>query len=513
MESLWKTIAKDAYESKPDGDKYLSKMWEEQCFTNFPVLYLASIYLHEYAQKHGCKTFLFATRDCCHWVKIFKKLYPDSDAHYFNCSRNMFENGINNNAFRQYVRSIVNDVDETIFVDIHGTGRRMFRYFDTEFGDVPHCLMLSATYRNYQQFPEDTYKYYEKGRFVNLIFNARGSPIEMLNYDLVGTLQTYLPETGPLRDPPEYDLKHVQPYHDCMDELVSRVEPIDKKFDLGKLQKEISHLYRPIYDKSPVISKWIKHVGNHKKNLGVDVDILQNISFEEVISDDTVHGLVWSGIYDDRSCAVKMIKLTSGEKKTKLPNENAPFHHQRLVKKSPMTPDAFKKEVKAMTLLSREGLVPKLYGHCIEKKRFDAHYGFIVMERVDGTVKDVILKRTLTSKEHNLVEETIDKLHKIAVHGDLKPSNIGTYLNEKGVIQKCCILDCQKVISKDDLRHEEFRRRRRHDWQKYRTHFEENEKQAPKGKRKHRREKRHYHREKRWNYYGWPLHSELDMGL
>jgi len=50
-------------------------MWEEQCGINFPLLYVASLYLYYYAAEKNCDTFLFATRDCCHWFKVFKKLF------------------------------------------------------------------------------------------------------------------------------------------------------------------------------------------------------------------------------------------------------------------------------------------------------------------------------------------------------------------------------------------------------------------------------------------------------
>jgi hypothetical protein len=46
----WRKIAQSAYESRPD-DLNQSRMWEEQCFTNFPILYLSSIYLHQYVRE------------------------------------------------------------------------------------------------------------------------------------------------------------------------------------------------------------------------------------------------------------------------------------------------------------------------------------------------------------------------------------------------------------------------------------------------------------------------------
>ena len=88
------TIKDNPYDRKKDKNKYI--MWIEQCQINLPILYLASIYLYEYGKKRGCNNFIFATRDCCHWYKVFKQLYPNVKSSYFHCSRNMFENAINN---------------------------------------------------------------------------------------------------------------------------------------------------------------------------------------------------------------------------------------------------------------------------------------------------------------------------------------------------------------------------------------------------------------------------------
>jgi predicted Ser/Thr protein kinase len=101
-----------------------------------------------------------------------------------------------------------------------------------------------------------------------------------------------------------------------------------------------------------------------------------------------------------------------------------------------MMREAFQKEIKALEFLSKYNLVPKVYGHCVEDMEFDLHYGFIVMERMDGTVKDLLLKRNLNRREQILVEKTIDEPHKVTVHGDL---------NRRGRIEKCLLLDCAKL--------------------------------------------------------------------
>src|SRR5205085_2795640 len=98
IEKTWKLNPYRQAENTPvpkggdtEGEKRSAMMWEEQVTLNFPLLYLASWYVYQYAKERGIKTLLFATRDCCHWVKIFQKMFPDMTAHYFHCSRNLFE--------------------------------------------------------------------------------------------------------------------------------------------------------------------------------------------------------------------------------------------------------------------------------------------------------------------------------------------------------------------------------------------------------------------------------------
>lgn len=246
-------------------------MWNEQCSVNFPVLYIASICLYIYSIKKHCKTFLFATRDCCQFYKVFKSLFPDADAHYFNCSRNMFEVAIakKNKYFKKYVNSLVKNPTETVFIDIHGTGQRMISYFEKEFHAVPYCFLLSARYSGYEKFPSSVQKYIRSGKLVSLVFSAHGSPIEMLNYDTIGTLQTYN-DKGPVRDKPEYDIALVKPYHDCIEYIVDHVKPINhseliEKYDIETLQKLVQKLFKCILSDLPIIAKEFHHIGRHAK--------------------------------------------------------------------------------------------------------------------------------------------------------------------------------------------------------------------------------------------------------
>lgn len=271
------------YESIKERDNYL--MWQEQCGINFPLLYIASVYLYIYAQEKGCDTFLFATRDCCHWYKVFHVLFPHTNAHYFHCSRNMFERATEqtNQAYNHYVKSLIKtDINKTIFVDIHGTGQRAFNYFKKVYGDVPYCFLLSASCRNYKDFPSASRRYIEEKKLLNIVFDARGSPIEMLNYDIMGTLQDFnwkqtfadSPEKigekripHPLRDPLEYRMSRLESYHTCIDFIINHMEPSKCDFDIKQedVLTLIRKVYRVIQDNKPVISKYIMHPAKHKK--------------------------------------------------------------------------------------------------------------------------------------------------------------------------------------------------------------------------------------------------------
>lgn len=460
-----------------DKDKDKSLMWQEQCNINFPILYLASIYLYIYAKRRKCNTFLFSTRDCCNWHKIFQQLFPDMKVHYFNCSRNMFEVACKtkNIPFKQYIKSLFTDLNETVYVDLHGTGKRMFAYFEKEFDEVPHCFLLSATYKNYDGFPAIAKYYYDRKKFCNLVFDANGSPIEMLNYDLVGTLQNYTTE-GPIRDDLEYSLKRVKPYHDCIEHCVENLDSLvvnysndssSLDYNLNDLQKLIEKIFKCIKHTKPSISKHIRHIGKHKKNklkddspnknfkvtrhgdkkhadknnkvksnkdtnlinykknnkisndLIMDKHILKKFEFDRVISDNTTYGLIWEGSYEGKVCIIKMIMLKSGAHHERSTsdlkyfdyNDKDPFRHRDFKNRKSMTINDFLQEAKELTNLYEIGLAPEVYGYWICNKMYNVHYGFIAMEKMDYSLKHILAKRSLKKDENQLIENIIDELH------------------------------------------------------------------------------------------------------
>lgn len=269
-------IIKLAHQNNPYSNNinYYS-MWEEQCGINFPLMYVCSIYLYLYAKARNVDTFLFATRDCSQWYKIFKAMFPNEHSIYYNCSRNMFDIGkdTKNKYFKEYTdKCLKSTINNAIYIDIHGTGRHPLTYYKEIYkGDMPLFFLISSSYRKYDNFPTISQKQKDVDRFINLVFDARGSPIEMLNYDIVGTMKTYS-RHGAIRCEPEYELKYLEPYHTCIDFAALQIKSIDPesallKIKLNDLKILIRKIYRVIQDNKPVIANYMKHPVKHPKIL------------------------------------------------------------------------------------------------------------------------------------------------------------------------------------------------------------------------------------------------------
>jgi serine/threonine protein kinase len=128
------------------------------------------------------------------------------------------------------------------------------------------------------------------------------------------------------------------------------------------------------------------------------------------------------------------------------------FHKRRC-----MPAERFTRECTKMHKLHKLGLAPKVFGFWTER-RGPAHFGFLVAELCDGTVKDVITRRALSRSEHELILAVVSRFHDLGyTHGDLKPSNIGVKLDEQDRVSSALLIDCatvRKPKSKRGLRAE-----------------------------------------------------------
>lgn len=426
-----------------------------------------------------------------------------------------------NTSYDNYVKSLIkNDINKVIYIDIHGTCKRMFTYFSKRYGNVPHGFLLSSTHKTYRKLPKIARSYHNAGKLINLVFNVRGSPCESLNYDYIGTLQDFY-EKGPVRDTLEYSKELIEPYHNCIDHIISKIGPLNKNLEpntnvnglLNELLYNIKKIFSIIAYKKPTVLKYTDHIGKHKKKSFVNPNInhhhenddknkpntfdFNKLRFNNLLSKDTVYSLIWEGYYGNKICAIKMVILKSGlyydvvnkkyidgnknrevdyaTVKRYFHDEDIPFVHSNFKERKAMSIESFNHEIKQLTHLAKIGLGPQLYGHCIINRQ-GIQYGFIIMDRVDCSVKQIILNRNLTYDEENIIKRTISKLHNehAVIHGDLKPSNIGTYLNKHGYINKCVFLDCQKVKLCDKYDSQSLQKMIESDLKKYETHIKKN---------------------------------------
>ena len=170
-----------------------------------------------------------------------------------------------------------------------------------------------------------------------------------------------------------------------------------------------------------------------------------DMRFTGIISKRTAYGLIWLGRYEHHDCVIKMIMLTTGihydknskhyrnSKGVKIDDKLAgnyfghddepPFNHIDFKHRRSMTPEAFHAELTELVGLDRLGLAPKVFGYGFNTS-YPIHYGFIVMEKVPCSLKDIYLKRNISHEEKKLIQQLIDDLHYKhgIIHGDLKPS-------------------------------------------------------------------------------------------
>jgi len=194
--------------------------------------------------------------------------------------------------------------------------------------------------------------------------------------------------------------------------------------------------------------------------------------FNSVISSRSAYGLIWEGEHNNKKVVTKMIMLDTGfhyDKDNKVykdplnniiseniasvyfsKNGNKPYYNTQFVHRRSMSIQNFKSEYKKQIELSAHRLAPEVY-NIIYCNNYPIHYAFIVMKKMDCSLKDVILSRNnISNEEWTIVNNAIDKLHKKYKysHGDMKPSNIGINL-KNNKIYSVKFIDCNKVLNID----------------------------------------------------------------
>jgi len=185
-----------------DSTQY--RLWWEQAQFNIPILILSSIFLDEMCRKENIKKILFSQRDCYHWIKIFKKLFPDYDSIDFMTSRKAYLDP--SLEYVQYVRNLCQD--KFIIADGQGSGKTCLAFFKKNFQFQPLHLAIVRF----------------ESACPGIIYVNECSHLEMVNCAPYGTLRV-LTSHGPVRSNPEYPLKYVMAAQACVDRAIEQLGP------------------------------------------------------------------------------------------------------------------------------------------------------------------------------------------------------------------------------------------------------------------------------------------------
>jgi hypothetical protein len=196
----------------PSSAEYL--LWNDQCQINIPLLIHASLYLNMLCKMKKKHRILFASRDGCLWILIFKKLFPNYESVYFHSSRYAYT--FPSNDFIHYVRQTY--TEDTIIVDSHGSGISCTQFFEKHLKKTPFYLSIVNN---------------KKTQHAIVRTKARHETIEKLNYDLIGTFYD-IDQQKPLRSQPEYDLRFIKPSHLCVSKCLDllseyQIFPFDRR--------------------------------------------------------------------------------------------------------------------------------------------------------------------------------------------------------------------------------------------------------------------------------------------
>lgn len=218
--------------------------------------------------------------------------------------------------------------------------------------------------------------------------------------------------------------------------------------------------------------------------------VLRTVTVSGVLSVKSQYGVVWKGVLGDVEVAVKMVLLQSGIHYDKKLDELvdgagrvvSKVRYQHPVceffglppttfdKRKSLTRGQFEWEVRHMRRLAKLDLSPHVYDSWYETDG-PFHFAFLVTGLCHANGKAILLQRDYSKRELHLLKNMVEKLHGHRYfHGDLKPSNMGVYLNDNGAIVKFHLLDCNKTKRVKG----NFWPLKRHDYGTFKKHFAKN---------------------------------------
>lgn len=212
---------------------------------------------------------------------------------------------------------------------------------------------------------------------------------------------------------------------------------------------------------------------------------INQIKFIRVLSTKSVYGVIWEIQYANRKYAAKMLIIKEepanqwDKHEVQLDNiefnePTLPFPLHKYHKKRPITPKEFNKEISGLIYVDKYG--PTYQGHCIWPESANSHgskLGFIIMNLVHTDLEEILRNRPLSKEEDHIVSHLIKKIHRKLIHNDLKPANIGLYL-ENNKISKAVLLDCGKIVKREDISPHKFMTKVQNEYKHYLYRYKRN---------------------------------------
>jgi hypothetical protein len=194
----------------------------------------------------------------------------------------------------------------------------------------------------------------------------------------------------------------------------------------------------------------LKNLSLKKKFMEHEYRLLRKHHLElgSLISSQTHSGNVYNAHFKGQPVVVKKVLLSSGlhhthhrfrdkngdqlltseaEKLFKSHRDGSTF-----LRRSSKSLSTFRKEGRNLRKMSRQ-LAPKVY-HTVIDQSGDIHFGYLVLEKCDSTLLELLLERDLNRHEERIVKRAINKLHD---HGFGYPQSISqTETNQQEKVGK-----------------------------------------------------------------------------
>lgn len=173
--------------------------WDGAAGANVPFLLLAAAAVRQYAAASGRRRVYFVSRDSILLGRAYARLYPDAETGIFHASRETFRRP--SPRFLTYVKLLATD---TLFVDLHGTGRSMRAFADAQGLDLAYVFVCGQ--RRLQAHAP---------HLATLQGIGTGTAVEVANYHTEGRVVDVTAAGEPIRAPLEYGLDIVRVHQEA----------------------------------------------------------------------------------------------------------------------------------------------------------------------------------------------------------------------------------------------------------------------------------------------------------